>query len=336
MAVEQYVGWSIYAVVGILIIGFAAWFVGHYKLRDEPSGVTGVIGFFSLLFALLSLFLIPIDVYMCSSYGEDNNYRSVAKLTYYVFYSIFLFCLFIAIPFGYFYYEELGDLQDRNNTFAKRACSALKYTAFSAILWITLIVIGLFVNFNSKTDTSANDEWTHKIADSFSTNVDGIMPFCIAVVTAIGMFFSMVYTAYGLAVFPISLMRPIVAPQSVNPKNLQIELKKISADLDMLYTKYRGRDAWPPRDKAKKNALERKKKLRKPLICFDILQNCEYAMDTFFTEHWKSRSKDMTHQHRMAGIEVRVAVIALVDVFGTLLLRFDILSALQWKGLALF
>merc|ERR1712228_147452 len=100
----------------------------------------------------------------------------------------------------------------------------------------------------------------HTIADSFSTNVDGIMPFCIAVVAAIGMFFSMVYTAYGLAAFPISLMRPMIAPQHANPKNLQFELKKVSTDLDMLYTKYRGRDTWPPRDKAKKNALERKKK----------------------------------------------------------------------------
>eukprot|EP01084_Bolivina_argentea_P034943 64747_1 len=187
VAVEDWLGWTIYGVIGLIVIGFSAWFVSYYKLRGEPSGVTGFVGFFSLLFALLSLFLIPVDVYMCPDYDGDNNYRHVAKFVYYVFYSIFLFCLFIAIPFGYFYYEELGDLEDRNNTFTQKACNALKYTAATAILWIVLIVIGLFVNFNSGTPNSGNDEWTHKIANSFGDNIDGIMPFCIAVVTAIVM-----------------------------------------------------------------------------------------------------------------------------------------------------
>ena len=117
MAVEAWIGWTIYGVVGIIVVGFSAWFVGHYKLRDEPAGVTGVIGFFSILFGLLSLFLIPIDVYMCSDYNSHPHYRDIAQTAYYMFYSIFLFCLFVAIPFGYFYYEELGDLEDRRNTF---------------------------------------------------------------------------------------------------------------------------------------------------------------------------------------------------------------------------
>eukprot|EP01083_Nonionella_stella_P167554 563524_1 len=260
MEVHTYIAWGIYGVVGLLVIGFSAWFVSHYKLRDEPAGVTGVIGFFSLLFALLSLLLIPIDVYMCPEYGGDNHYRSIAKLVYYVFYSTFLFCLFVAIPFGYFYYEELGDIDDPNVTFTQRACNALKYTACAAVLWITLIVIGLFINFNSNTSPSGDDAWTHKIADSFSSNVDGIMPFCIAVVTAIGMCFSMVYTAYGLAVFPVSLLRPMVAPQPVDLKKLSIELRQINHDLDMLCTKYRGRDSMPPKDRTRKLTLEKKKK----------------------------------------------------------------------------
>eukprot|EP00483_Globobulimina_turgida_P003876 UN03884 len=176
--VEAWLAWVIYGLVGVVVIGFSFWFVAYYKLRGEPAGITGVVGFSSILFALLSLFLIPIDVYMCPDYGGDNDYRSSAKFVYYAFYCIFLFCLFIAIPFGYFYYEELGDLQDRTNTFTQKACNALKYTAFTGILWVTLIVIGLFVNFNSNAPDSGNDEWTHKIADSFSSHVDGIMPFC--------------------------------------------------------------------------------------------------------------------------------------------------------------
>eukprot|EP01084_Bolivina_argentea_P018134 33810_1 len=260
MSVETWLALTIYGAVGLVVVGFSAWFVSYYRLRGEPAGITGIVGFFSLLFGLLSLFLIPIDVYMCPKYGDGHDYRGVAKFIYYCFYTIFLFCLFIAIPFGYFYYEELGDLEDRRVTFIQKACSALKYTGFTALLWITLIVIGLFVNFNSGTPNSGNDEWTHKIADSFGNNLGGIMPFCIAVVTAIGMFFSMVYTAYGLAAFPISLMRPIIAPDNDDPKHLQVELKRVSCDLDMLYTKYRGHDSWSPKDKATKNALERKKK----------------------------------------------------------------------------
>jgi len=252
--------WIIFGVVGLLIVGFSAWFIQHFKLKDEPSGVTGLVGFFSLLFGLLSLFLIPADVYMCSAYGDHPEYRNDAKLVYYSFYSVFLFCLFVALPFGYFYYEELGDLEDRSHTFCQKAGAALKYTACTAVLWVTLIVVGLFVSFNSRASTST-DEWTHKIADSFSQNVDGIMPFCMAVVTALGMLLSTVYTAYGLAAFPLWLLRPMEGPsQDEDPKHLQIELRKVSQSLDMLETKYRGRDTWPARDKAKRNALQRKKK----------------------------------------------------------------------------
>jgi len=129
------------------------------------------------------------------------------------------------------------------------------------------------------------------IADSFSSNIDGIMPFCIAVVTAIGMFFSMVYTAYGLASFPISLMRPIIAPQQVDSKNIQIELKKVTTDLDMLCTKYRGRDTqWPPRDKARKNALERKKRVleRKNSMVSDNKQHNETCCERIGRCFWNS------------------------------------------------
>merc|ERR1719162_1528494 len=71
----------------------------------------------------------------------------------------------------------------------------------------------------------------------------------------------MVYTAFGLAAFPIMLLRPMSGPPNkADPKHLQIELRKITADLDMLVTKYRGREEWPARDKAKRNALQRKKR----------------------------------------------------------------------------
>ena len=144
-----WLAWSIFALIALLVVGFSFWFVAYYKLKDEPAGVTGTIGFLALLFTLLSLFLIPIDVYMVSSNSYTNELEGDVKYTYYAFYLIFMFFVFVGLPFAYFYYEELGDLQERDNTFKRRACEALKYTSCFAFTWIVLIVIGMFVDFSS-------------------------------------------------------------------------------------------------------------------------------------------------------------------------------------------
>lgn len=146
---EQWLAWGIFGVICLLVIAFSGGFIAYYKWKDEPAGVTGTVGFFALLFTLLSLFLIPIDVYMVSSNSYTNDLYNDVKYTYYAFYIVFMFFVFVGLPFAYFYYEELGDTEDRTNTFSQRACEALKYTSCFAFTWIILLVIGMFVDFSS-------------------------------------------------------------------------------------------------------------------------------------------------------------------------------------------
>ena len=120
----------------------------------------------------------------------------------------------------------------------------------------------MFVSFSSGVPNDGDDEWTHKVANRFSSNTSRIMPFCIAVVTAIGMFFSMIYTSWGMALFPISLFRQIRAYQFMDTESIQVELKVVRNDLDLLYTKYIG----------KKNALERRKKLNSTINTIHFLR----------------------------------------------------------------
>ena len=39
-----------------------------------------------------------------------------------------------------------------------------------------------------------DDKWTNTVANKFTSQADSIIPFCMAVLTCIGMFFAMIYT----------------------------------------------------------------------------------------------------------------------------------------------
>ncbi len=80
---ETWLGWTIFGVIGALIVAFSAGFILYYKTTDEPGGITLSVGFFALSFTLLSLFLIPADVYMSSSNSYTGNQRDEMKWTYY-------------------------------------------------------------------------------------------------------------------------------------------------------------------------------------------------------------------------------------------------------------
>lgn len=87
------------------------------------------------------------------------------------------------------------------------------------------------------------------------------MPFSIAVLTCVGMFFSMIYTSFGLAAFPISLMKNMPPKMKhVFTKDVQMQINEISQDLDLLQTKYRGMNEWKTKDRWMRKKLEKDKK----------------------------------------------------------------------------
>ncbi|MED6239577.1 putative lysosomal cobalamin transporter, partial [Ataeniobius toweri] len=57
-------------------------------------------------------------------------------------YSIILFCVFLWIPFVYFYYEEKDD---NNTSKCSQVKNALKYTVGFVIVCVVLLLIGAFV-----------------------------------------------------------------------------------------------------------------------------------------------------------------------------------------------
>ena len=65
------------------MICFSGGFVWYYKTKDEPAGVTNFIGFSALFITLLSLFLIPVDVYMVSSGDKYIDMQDDIKYAYY-------------------------------------------------------------------------------------------------------------------------------------------------------------------------------------------------------------------------------------------------------------
>lgn len=74
-------------------------------------------------------------------------------LTALVAYSLMMAFAFLVIPFAYFYFEEF----DLGATTRQRACGALKYTVFTALVMLLFWLLGLFLKPNS--GDPSDPEW---------------------------------------------------------------------------------------------------------------------------------------------------------------------------------
>lgn len=97
-------------------IFFSYLFVSHYISKVERTKLVITVCTLSITVALLSLMLVPIDVFSVSSSltgtGEQTNPGDVSKsgeamkVFYYIFYITALALAFIIMPFAYFFHEE--------------------------------------------------------------------------------------------------------------------------------------------------------------------------------------------------------------------------------------
>jgi len=234
----------------------------------------------ALFFALLSLFVIPVDVYFANSLSDYSSTRDEMMWVYYGFDIVLLCFVFAILPFAYFMYEELGDYSGRRNEgprWTKRACSSIKYTLGFVFVFVVLIIIGAFINFDnsgssSSSSSDSTSSWKSNVVDNFNGQTSRIVPFCLAVLMCVGLFLAMVYTSWGLASLPISLMRSMRVTydsmseskrKSKGGKTVTAEIDEVRNEIDYLDTKYLGKEdePWEKADKDKKKRLLAKQKV---------------------------------------------------------------------------
>uniref|UniRef100_A0A672L716 Lysosomal cobalamin transport escort protein LMBD1 n=1 Tax=Sinocyclocheilus grahami TaxID=75366 RepID=A0A672L716_SINGR len=217
---ESVLGWSIFTIVLLVIVAFCWVYIRKYQSRQESEVISTITAICALAIALITSALLPVDIFLVSfmkypngtykEWAASNETRQQIEDTvlygYYTLYSIILFCVFLWIPFVYFYYEEKDE--DNSNK-CLQVKNALKYTIGFVIVCSVLLLIGTFVPLESPPNQNST-QW-EKVQYLFeelgSSHGLAALSFSISSLTLIGMLAVITYTAYGMSVLPLNLIK---------------------------------------------------------------------------------------------------------------------------------
>ncbi|XP_028676141.1 lysosomal cobalamin transport escort protein LMBD1 [Erpetoichthys calabaricus] len=234
---ESILGWSVFGIVLLVILAFCWIYIRKYQSRQESEVVSTITAICALAIALITSALLPVDIFLVSymknpngTYKEwaSNNMTRLAVEdsvlhAYYSLYSIILFCVFLWIPFVYFYYEEKDD--DNLNK-CSQVKNALKYTFGFIVVCAALLLVGAFVPLAAPTNQNTTEwEKIKHLFEEFGTSRGlSALSFSISSLTLIGMLSVITYTAYGMSVLPLNLIK--------GTRNLAYERLENTEDLE--------------------------------------------------------------------------------------------------------
>uniref|UniRef100_A0A8C7KMM4 Lysosomal cobalamin transport escort protein LMBD1 n=1 Tax=Oncorhynchus kisutch TaxID=8019 RepID=A0A8C7KMM4_ONCKI len=260
-----------------VILSFCWVYIRKYQSRQESEVISTITAICALAIALITSALLPVDIFLVSymkhpngtykEWAENNETRGQIEDTvlyaYYSLYSLLLFCVFLWIPFVYFYYEEKDD--DNINK-CSQVKNALKYTIGFIIVCAALLLIGAFVPLEAPPNQNGT-QW-EKMQYLFEElgNNHGVpaLSFSISSLTLIGMLAVITYTAYGMSVLPLNLIkgtRSVVYERLENTEDIEEvehQMEKIKAKCE---------DGRPLSSRDRRNLQEFEDKLQSVLFC---------------------------------------------------------------------
>lgn len=155
-----------------------------------------------------------------------------------------LFCLLI-IPFSYFWYEEW----DEESTLGSRVRGALKYSVLFLVITVALLLTGFFIPMSHDLTGHVDlDYLKHLLSENRITAqsemliVDGekALSFVLGVLLSLGMILYIIYTAPGLALFPITLIKRIPTLQISDVDAARQHLQRNQESQRRIEVKYQG------------------------------------------------------------------------------------------------
>ncbi|ORZ09214.1 hypothetical protein BCR42DRAFT_423975 [Absidia repens] len=240
------IAWTVYGIVSVIFFLFSIGFTRYYQDKHERDVFATITSILALGLVLSCLALLPVDIFLVSSTVDSltglkkswatpetiENMKFVVQLVYYGCYGMIgLFCFFL-IPFAYFYYEE----EDVDQTRRDRIRGAFKYTSFFVAISIFLFLFALFLKPNLP-PPKLDLDWFKKIL--MESNGEKTIAFVIACLAFLGMLILIGYTAPGLSLFPIGLIK--------GRKRLDVENEDVDNQLTVvrerqraLHAKYSG------------------------------------------------------------------------------------------------
>lgn len=180
---------------------------------------------------MATVLLLPVDVALISNttsstlgrrkdwatQDQVNNLVYGLEIIYYTLYSVDALLCLIVIPFTYFWYEEYDETEEEEGTqsFASRFWQAAKYTMAFVLLVVIIFLIGFFIP--NASELKRHDRKIDYLAGLLKENRgDRALTFALGLLTTIGIVIYSLYTAGGLALLPLSLIKS--APAISAPK----------------------------------------------------------------------------------------------------------------------
>ncbi|XP_034622120.1 probable lysosomal cobalamin transporter isoform X2 [Trachemys scripta elegans] len=269
---ELLTGWCLFGLSLLAILAFCWVYVRKYQSRRESEVISTITAIFALAIALITSALLPVDIFLVSymknqngtfkEWADANVTRQIEDTVlygYYTLYSIILFCVFLWIPFVYFYYEE----KDEEDT---STCShfqtALKYTLGFLIVCAVLLLIGAFVPLDVPQKRNST-EW-EKVKFLFeelgSSHGLAALSFSISSLTLIGMLAAVTYTAYGMSALPLNLIKGTRSPTYERLENTE-DIEEVEQHILRIKSKCKDGRPLPTRDRRNLHQLEERLRL---------------------------------------------------------------------------
>ena len=214
--------WVVYAIAVVLLLGIASTFVYIYQTHRDRSVLVTTVCIFTITCLLATILLLPVDVALVSSTTSSrlgrrkewasqdkvDNITYTLRIVYYTLYSLDAVLCLLVIPFTYFFYEEYDEVaaEDGSQTFGSRFWGAFKYTIFFILLCVALFIVGFFV------PVAKHREGAHFDLDYFKSLLaegrpERALTFALGLLITIGIVIYCFYTATGLALLPLTLIK---------------------------------------------------------------------------------------------------------------------------------
>jgi LMBR1 domain-containing protein 1 len=182
-------------------------------------------------------------------------------------------CLLV-IPFAYFWYEE-GD-ETAETTRKQRVLGALKYSTFFVALMIGLLLVGMFVPVARQMKGHLDLDYFKRLlmensefalvsgASDLLTVVDGerALTFIVGVLLCFGTVLYVLYTAPGLALTPMLLIKSLPSTSLPSASAATSDALAINRERQrVIEAQYQGRDEGPSsKDRRELEALQREER----------------------------------------------------------------------------
>jgi LMBR1 domain-containing protein 1 len=233
--------WIVYAAVIALLFAVASIFVYIYQTPRERSVSVTTVCIFTLTCLLATVLLLPVDVALVSSttssrHGRRKDWASqdevdkivkTLQIVYYTLYSLDAVLCLLVVPFTYFWYEEYDEVaqEEGSQTVGSRFWGALKYTLIFVFLCVALFLVGFFVPI------ARHREGAHFDLDYFKqllteNHGERALVFAMGLLITIGVIIYCFYTAAGMALLPLTLIKSapaVSAPQLAQTTASELE-----------------------------------------------------------------------------------------------------------------